>query len=215
MMNTFEDYKKDIFDFEYFNSKAKEDFFERLGEPEELDAAIGLISVSFSDLEEEISKAITRMLNISDELGDIVTCELSFKIKVHIFSSIIHHLKKSFHFNTVPNHEDEYYHELVKALFKCEELRNKIIHSSYIRDIENNTKHMRTKKTAKAKRGLIETKETFKISHLINIYDFIVSMKMEIDDFYIGFREKRVRGINNKSKHAYAYKLKNVLHRRK
>jgi ribosomal protein L35 len=174
-MKEFEDYKKEIFDFEYFNSKAKEGFDERLGEPEELEAAIGLISVSFSDLEDEISKAITRMLNISKELGDIITCELSYKIKVHIFSSLIQHLKESYHFNAVPGHEDEYYKELVKALFKCEELRNRIMHSSYIKDFQNGKRHIRRKKTAKAKRGLIETTEMFQTYHLLNIYDYIVS----------------------------------------
>ena len=47
-MNNFEIYRRDLFDFEYFNSLAKQGYQERLGQPSELETSIGLISIAFS-----------------------------------------------------------------------------------------------------------------------------------------------------------------------
>lgn len=63
------------------------------------------------------------------------------------------------------------------------------MHSTFIAT-EIGTKYVRQKKTAKAKKGLVLVNETIDICHLLNIYDFIASMSMTVDEFFIGF-EKR------------------------
>lgn len=104
---SFQQYKKDILDFENFNSLAKEGYQERLGEPDHLSSTIGLISIAFQNLEEEISKGISKMLTVSEEMGDIITSELAYKNKLNLFASLIHKLKQTYSFNTIPNYEDD------------------------------------------------------------------------------------------------------------
>ena len=112
---------------------------------------------------------------------------MSFKAKVHLFSSLVHNLKAKYRFNALPGYEEEYYKELIKALLKCEELRNKAIHSSFEIN-RTDTNISRIKKTSKANKGLIVLKESTDISWLLNIYDYTVSMAMEVDQFFIDFK---------------------------
>ena len=191
-MNNFEIYRRDLFDFEYFNSLAKQGYQERLGQPSELEASIGLISIAFNELEEKVSEGIFRLLGASERVGKIVTCELSFKLKLNLFASLITELKDTHYFNRLigEGFNDGYQREFIKALNKCEELRNKVMHSVFIKSYEGKqVETYRKKTTARAKHGLFETKESFEIYQLLNIYDFIVSMKMEIDDFFIDFNK--------------------------
>lgn len=187
---TFQAFKKDILDFEYFNSIAKQGYEERLGEPDQLSSVIGLIAIAFQDLEEEISKGISKMLHVSDDIGEIITSELAYKNKLNLFASLILKLKGEFTFNTIQGFENEHINEFIKALSKCEELRNRVIHSTFI-STEQDGKYLRKKKTSKAKKGLVLVNETMHIYHLLNIYDFIVSMNMAVDEFFIGFERKQ------------------------
>jgi hypothetical protein len=188
----FENYKREIFDFEYFNSIAKQGFKERLGEPTELEATVGLISIAFNDLERKVSDAISKLLTLNGRIGKIVTSELSFKLKINLFSSLITELRKTHYFNRLNGEgfQENYQREFDKALNKCEELRNKVLHSVFIKPkVNGQIKYQRLKTTARAKHGLIEKTEDFEIYHLLNIYDFIVSMQIEIDDFFIDFKK--------------------------
>jgi hypothetical protein len=190
---TFDDYKKELFDFEGFNLRAREGFEERLGEPTELEASIGLISIAFNNLDAKISDGITKLLNVGGQIGKVVTSELSFKIKLNLFSSLITELRTTYYFNRLEGEgfSENYQREFIKSLSKCEELRNRVMHSVFVRQyIGGQLKTQRLKTTARAKRGLIEMTEDLEIHNLLNIYDFIVSMEMEIGDFFIDFRKK-------------------------
>ncbi|MBD0333599.1 MAG: hypothetical protein ICV66_13210 [Chitinophagaceae bacterium] len=102
---------------------------------------------------EEISKRISTMLNTSSDIGEIITSELAYKNKLNLFASLIHKLKSTYSFSTFLGHEEEHINEFIKALSKCEELRNRVMHSTFIKTDTHN-KYIRHKKTSKAKKGL-------------------------------------------------------------
>ena len=190
-MNNWIGYYNDTFNFDRFDKLAKEDFRERLGDPDDLSASIGRISIGFQMLEDRVSEGITELLRIDAKLGEIVTAELPFKSKLDLFFSLINELKSTFYFNRLEGEgfEENYLNEFRKALFKCAELRNRVIHSTFIKCVKNQ-KISRIKKSSKAKIGLRRTTEELEIFNLLNIYDFTVSMAMEIDDFFIDFKGK-------------------------
>jgi hypothetical protein len=186
----FSEYKKDILDLDSFYSTAKQGYEERLGEPDELSSIIGLISIAFNDLEEKISEGITILLLSSEEISPIITSELSFKMKVNMFSSLIQKLRSKYYFNRMQGEgfKEGYLSAFIKALLTCEEQRNKVLHSVFLSNpYTGNDEIIRKKVSSKAKRGLVITREKIEIYHLLNIYDFTVSMQMEIDDFFIDF----------------------------
>lgn len=186
----FEDYKKEIFDFQNSNQP----YSYLIGDPDELSSAIGLISMGFQRLENVLSAFIIEMLDIDIPKGKIIVSELSFTSKVNIFSSLFHLLKDTRHFNFAID-RDKYFKELVKALLRCQDFRNQVMHSTFIENYLNG-KIIRQKISAKAKKGLSETIEEIDISHLIDIYDYTVSISMEVEEFFINFNPKRITGEN-------------------
>jgi len=188
-MDTLGKYIETVFNFEKNQDPAG--YEERVGSPEELPAVIGLISLNFQDLENELSKRIIQMLELEHDIGEIITAELSFKNLINLFSSLYHRLKDKYHFNSLPNYEKGYFKELLKALYKCEELRNQILHSTIIRNWK--TKEIvRRKTTSKAKVGLKKTESEIDIPYLFNVSDYIISMTMEVDQFFIEFKRKKI-----------------------
>ena len=63
-------------------------FKERIGEPEEFEAALGGVVESFSFLEESLCNVISILLEIGNEKAELITSELSFKNLVNLFSSL-------------------------------------------------------------------------------------------------------------------------------
>lgn len=188
----FSEYKRETLDLESFYSIAKQGYEERLGEPDELSSIIGLISIAFNNLEEKISEGISILLQSNEDIGPIITSELSYRMKVNMFSSLIQKLRSKYYFNRMQSEgfKEGYLPAFIKALLACEEQRNKVLHSVFLSNrYTGNDKIIRTKVTSKAKRGLIVTREKIEIYHLLNIYEFTVSMQMEIDDFFIDFHK--------------------------
>ena len=186
-MNPLEEYIENIFSFE--KNQDPTDYEGRVGPPEALPAVIGLISMNFQSLDDELSNRIIQLLNIEHEIGEIITSELSYKNKVNLFASLHHKLKDKYHFNSIKNFEDGYFKELIKALYRCEEFRNQILHSTIIKDWK--TKQIvRKKTTAKANRGLNKINQQLDIPFLFNVADYIISMVMELEDFFIDFKLK-------------------------
>ena len=183
-MNTREEYEK--FVNNTFRPVTDTSTYEdRIGQPEELPAVIGLISMKFSYLEDTLSNTIIKMLQLDDDRGHIITAELSFRVKVNVFASLYQKLKANFFFNAFPDFEEEYFKELVIALNKCEEMRNQVLHSSFTQSYLDKTKIIRTKVTAKQKSGLRKAKEETNIVNLFNIADFIGQVEFELDEFGI------------------------------
>ena len=95
-----------------------------------------------------------------------------------LFFSLINELKSTFYFNRLEGEgfEENYLNEFRKALFKCAELRNRVIDSTFIKSVKNQ-KISRIKKSSKAKIGLRRTTEELEIFNLLNIYDFFIDFK--------------------------------------
>src|SRR5680860_508506 len=173
-----------IFSFE--QTRDSSTYIERIGEPIEFHAVIGLISLKFQILEDNITSKLIEMIGLSKEIGMILTAELSFKNKAHLFSSLCNHLKDSHRFNYLRGYEDVEISSFVKAFFKCEEMRNKILHSSIKVDYMSK-KILRKKITAKARQGLKTVEEVVDISYLMDVADFCGQIDYALDEFFIYF----------------------------
>lgn len=185
-MNPLEEYIANFFSFE--NNQETTSYEGRVGPPDELSAVIGRISINFQVLEDEISYRIIQLLDVEKEIGEIVTSELSFRNKVNLFASLYYKVKDKYHFNTIENYEDGYFKELIKAFLKCEEFRNQILHSTIIKEWNTN-QIIRKKTTAKATRGLNKITHNIDIPYLFNIADYIISMSIELEEFFIFFEK--------------------------
>ena len=164
---------------------------ERIGPLEELPAIIGLISMKFSQLEASLDQTIIKMLQLDSDRGQIITAELSFRVKVGMFSSLYQNLKERYYFNTFPDFEEQYFKELIKALNKCEEQRNQVMHSTFVQDYLTKSKIIRKKITAKQKDGLKIIEEETNIIKLFNIADLIGGVEFELDQFGIDIMKEK------------------------
>ncbi len=178
-------------------------FEERIGEPTKFDASIGRIVQSFSFLEESLSNIITILLSFDEDLGQLITAELSFKNKLNLFSSLYKHLRRSY--KTSNQDIDEYFQNLLKASYKAEELRNQILHSSYILN------RFRIKITSKAKKGLNKSIEKITPSYLLDVSDYICEVAMTIQQFPICL--EIATQISGNGKELIYYKGSKIIHR--
>lgn len=168
----------------YFESNDIATYEERVGAPDEFHAVIGRISINFSVLEETLSKCIIKILGHTDDIGNILTSELSFRNKTALFCSLYLKLRDKYEFNEFKNFELEHFKLLVKALNKAEDLRNQVIHSSFGTGLSNgNKKIIRTKITSKQKTGLKIINEETDVIKLFNIADYIIYVAYCIDEF--------------------------------
>lgn len=177
-MNNFDKYVSEILCFDTYKDTAT--YEERSGPPKELPAVIGLITLNFQLLEDEISARISQMLGTSETLGDTVVSELAFQAKARVFASLVRELKGSLPFNLFEGKEEEHLRALMSAVMKCSDLRNQVIHSSFIPDTSTQSIERR-KKSATMKHGFRKTSEQVDIPHLYNISDYFINVFMEVD----------------------------------
>jgi hypothetical protein len=158
-------------------------FEEMVGRPDEISCAVGRVAMNFSDLEDELSKGITQLLRIDSEQGSIVCAELSFKTKLHLFASLF---RKTLAGRTTQGGYDplEVLDDLVTLCFRAEELRNQVLHSSWIhRHVDQRID--RRKVTAKASRGLRVHTETVDSGYLLDTADYVAYAAMMVDEFML------------------------------
>ncbi|MEM9363453.1 MAG: hypothetical protein AAGA43_12500 [Bacteroidota bacterium] len=149
-MNDIEKRYKSQFDFE--ESPDPNTYERNPNFPGELQAAVGQISIEFQSLEDTISEVIIELIEVERDIGEILTVEMSFKNKVNLLGSLLHKLKSKFRSSFESDvDQDLYYKYLIKALFKCEELRNQTLHSTIAFDIDTN-QLLRKKTSSKAKK---------------------------------------------------------------
>jgi hypothetical protein len=148
-------------------------------------SAIGQMAIWFSELEDEISKAIVILLNIDANTGKIVTSELSFRNKVHIMSSLVKNAVGKRNFSFSDSELPLALNELVANCFKAEELRNQILHSSYELLDHNKQLFNRNKASAKSRMGLHVVKELVDAAYLQDVADFIIMVANDVDEFMI------------------------------
>lgn len=156
-------------------------FAERVGEPEECDAALGQIASNFSALENMIRNVIQVLLGVEPDVALIVTAELSFRQLVDVYGSLWR--------NFIAKHPtdaeaSERLDELLYLFRKAGELRNTYIHSSY-------WGVTRKKVTAKGSHGLKIKSEQFDSALLLDVAEFIIEVaaECEILPIYVGFAD--------------------------
>jgi hypothetical protein len=160
-------------------------FEERTGAPDEFSCAIGRIAVWFSSLEDEITHTISHVLRLDQTTSAILTAELAFKNKVHLFSSLV---RARYDLSTAVGSSslEVYLSELVARIFEAEQLRNQIMHSSWIGPFLKDGRAERRKVTAKASKGHFVASEEVDAAYLLDVADFICCVMMEVENFRSG-----------------------------
>jgi hypothetical protein len=150
-------------------------FEERIGPPDEFDAAMGRIALGFSFLEDTARNTIIMLAGTEFGTGCIMTVELSFRQKLNALASLIQQQIPIL----VPVEDREVIKdqlkELLKLCWRAEELRNTYLHSSYAR-------HERAKITAKSKQGLSLHIEPVDSGLLLDVADFIGDTGMQLEN---------------------------------
>ena len=155
---------------------------ERGIETDDFTKSLGLLIIAFSDLENELEILIHKLIGIDTEIGTILTAELSYRNKVTLIASLMKKKRNSINENIDPEFIDEFIEEFIKMLFKCEELRNQLTHSFYLDN--NNNGAIRIKVSAKSS-GYKRIEEKIETSFILDVYDFIVSSKMYVEDIIV------------------------------
>jgi hypothetical protein len=123
--------------------------------------ALGTATISFAALDDDVSNAISFLLQRGVEVGRVVTAELSFKNKLHLLGSLFRH--------AAPKSANvERMRELLGLFLKIEAVRNQVIHSSWIRDFDS-AERIRRKYTAKMSYGFREETERLAAPQLLDI----------------------------------------------
>jgi len=147
-------------------------------EPDEgktVEHAIGEVIIAFEELDDMVSGAISAILSRGDDIGRVVTAQLSFKTKVDMFGALF---KADRPKSTITKIIDE----LCAGCHFIEEERNKIVHSKWKTNWQA-PGIQRSKFTARAKHGLKETKETWHPGHFISVWVHCGYLGHEIDEW--------------------------------
>lgn len=156
-------------------------FEDRSGDPDAFSAAIGRIAINFAHLEDAIAESLRLLLNAEPDVASIVTSELSFRQKVQMSTALAHHLLDHGRLTLPGPPPSEVYSELASLCFRAEELRNQILHSSWVGAYLRDQQAMRVKITAKA-RGLRKAEEEVDSSYLLDVADFIACVVTYIEE---------------------------------
>ena len=162
-------------------------FAEVKGEPDEFNDSIGSVCLSFTYLENQVSAAILKMINVNTDIGKILISEQPFKNKLNLFGSLFQYYKTTYRFNSFFPDEEETFNELLKACFQCEVFRNQILHSYYQ---FTHPEICRKKITAKATKGLTENHEKVDSAYILEISDYIFETGSNIEEFFFTFEKK-------------------------
>jgi hypothetical protein len=136
---------------------------------------IGLVTVNFSLLENELAFDIHVLLGLDHRTSQIITAELRFKGLLDLFSSLCINKMK----NETASTELK---ELVKKVYQVEQKRNSIIHSLWAVGNTGDT-ITRFKQTAKSSKGLHFQYEQVTVEKLQKIADEIAEATAEVHNF--------------------------------
>jgi hypothetical protein len=152
-------------------------FVERIGEPDEFDAAIGRIALGFSLLEDTARNIILLLSSSNSKAGQIVVSELSFAQKLNVISTLGYQRISELAKEENSQESEELKVQFAEVLYICrrsEELRNTYLHSSY-------AGNLRAKASNKSKNGFKIHLESVNSSLLLDVADFIVSSAMILE----------------------------------
>ncbi|OHE82825.1 MAG: hypothetical protein A2107_00675 [Verrucomicrobia bacterium GWF2_62_7] len=158
-------------------------YVERLGPPDECTSALGYVTIGFNWLEESLERQIARLAGLSARIAPAMTSELSFKTKVAVLSSLVRMKPPLREFNVGKESPEDVWNDIVRMLFECEQLRNKVAHSRW--SLPSGARIQRTKTTAKPARGVAVASEEFTSGHLLDIYDYVLNVQWMLDEFFL------------------------------
>ncbi|MBI3714794.1 MAG: hypothetical protein HY255_02235 [Betaproteobacteria bacterium] len=156
--------------------------YEERTTPEAFTSALGEMAVSFSKLEDELSGAIAILLSSPYGIGQVVTAELSFRNKVHLMASLVKQLSGKRPFNFSADDLVEGVNELAANCFRAEELRNQLLHSSFVYD-RTLRSMFRKKITAKSSAGLRSIQQEVNAAYILDVSDFIIMVAQDVEEF--------------------------------
>ena len=164
-------------------SRSGRSFTQWGGVPDELCSAIGMIAVTFSELEDCLGEAIISLLGARNGMGNIVVAEMSFRAKVNLFASLVLHYAADRSF-TIPNAPvADVLKELCANVFKVEELRNTVLHSSWVGLDMCDGQIVRRKASAKSKHGFRIAEEEVDSGYLLDIAEFAQAVGTDVVGF--------------------------------
>ncbi|MBA3045865.1 MAG: hypothetical protein FP824_06590 [Euryarchaeota archaeon] len=158
--------------------------FESRARSDDFTSAIGRISIHFSQLEKTIRQAIEFLLKLNPAFSDMILSDLTFRKKLELLEILVYHNLKQDYFDTGDKIDPErYFNEMFKAIRKCAELRNKIMHSSWP-DMYVGDEKKRISKKLKGRKGVKYEVETMNSAYLLDIDDYIVTIWSEIKEYF-------------------------------
>jgi hypothetical protein len=134
--------------------------------------ALGNVVIAFADLEEQLALSVSFLIGRTDAVGNVVTAELSFKTRLHVFASLFRLTRP--HSENLPRLDD-----LIAVFDQAEQLRNQIVHSSWQHDFET-MRLTRRKRTAKMSKGYRTDEESLtpaqiqSVAHHFGYLGFII-----------------------------------------
>lgn len=134
-------------------------------------AGLGKINVQFSSLELALSMLVWGLICDDQNVGQIITADLSFKHIINLLNALLIYKVKD-------NILYEKSKEIIKRAIQCEEKRNQLTHSIWSIN-ENNDLVFRQKTTSKLKKGLTTSYEILDENKINDISIEINSTKIE------------------------------------
>lgn len=114
--------------------------------------ALGSVVIEFEMLDEQIRAAISFLLRRDENIGRIVTAELSFKNKVNLLAALFRQQKAN-------SPDIDRLDELGARFFEIEQQRNRVVHSKWKGQLFGNSMTIQ-KYTARHRQGLRRQEES-------------------------------------------------------
>jgi hypothetical protein len=143
---------------------------------EESERAIGRICMAFQELEQLVSCLIGRLISDDNQLGTIITAELSFRSKLGLLYSL-------YLYRAATSVPPEALKKLLARLHRAEERRNTILHSCWVKSPVCGML-IRYKYTAKSAKGLANHVEDLEPERIEAI---AVEIRSVADDLVLHF----------------------------
>ncbi len=160
-------------------------FHMRDGPPKAFPASLGHVLISFSQLEKEISSGIGKLLALDPVTAQIVVADMAFRVKTQLMASLVRHRIPTTAFNTGDADPHEMFSELLALCIRSQELRNRIVHSSWEGWYTDDDKVEMLKATARGRRALDIRTEEVDAAYIMDVSDFICYVSYSVHEFFM------------------------------
>ena len=158
-------------------------FRERIGEPDEVSAALGLIAINFQELEETLAAAIARRLGAEARKARTVSAELSFSRRLNLLAALARDERSVMGTPDSYSSKDDELGQLIALCAQAEDLRNQYIHSVWPARHYEGTRAVRIKRTAK-RRGFREVNQEVTAGQLLDVAEYIAYVCTMVEQFF-------------------------------